>query len=62
MDGILQNMPKKNRSSQRSLNSKFVDIEKIRNTQLATGEIMPEKEDKEEASKSGSALDCIIIE
>ena len=45
-----------------SLNSKFADITKIRKTQLAAGEARPEEKDEEEASKSDSTLDCILIE
>jgi hypothetical protein len=45
-----------------SPNSKFADIVKIRRAQLAAGEGRPEKEDEEEANKSDSTLDCILIE
>ena len=45
-----------------SLNSKFIDITKIRRTQLAIGEARPEGEDEEEANKSNSTLDYILIE
>ena len=45
-----------------SPNSKFVDITKIRKTQLATGEVIPDNEDEEETDKSDSTLDCILIE
>ena len=44
-----------------SPNSKFVDITKIRKTQLVAGEASPNKEDEEEADKSDSTLDCILI-
>jgi hypothetical protein len=45
-----------------SPNSKFVDITKIRRTQLAAGEARPEEKEKEEANESDSTLDCILIE
>jgi hypothetical protein len=45
-----------------SPNSKFADIAKIRRAQLTAGEGRPEKEDEEEANKSDSTLDCILIE
>jgi hypothetical protein len=44
-----------------SPNSKFVDITKIRETQLAIGEAVSEEEDEEESNKSNSTLDCIIV-
>jgi hypothetical protein len=43
-------------------NSKFADIAKIRRTQLATREARPNNKDEEEANKSNSTLDCILIE
>jgi hypothetical protein len=45
-----------------SPNSKFADITKIKETQLAAGEAMPEGEDEEEGNKSDATLDCIIVE
>jgi hypothetical protein len=39
-----------------------VDIAKIREAQLAAGEGRPGDEDKEEANKSDSTLDYILIE
>jgi hypothetical protein len=45
-----------------SPNSKFADIVKIRRTQLAVGEAILKDRDKEEANKSDSTLDCILIE
>jgi hypothetical protein len=45
-----------------SPNSKFADIAKIRRTQLAAGEAMPKEVDEEEANKSDTTLDCILIE
>ena len=45
-----------------SPNSKFADIAKIRRTQLAAGEARLEDEDEEDANKSDSTLDCILIE
>jgi hypothetical protein len=44
-----------------SPNSKFADITKIRETQLAAGEAVSEEDDKEEGNKSDGTLDCIII-
>ena len=44
-----------------SPNSKFMDIAKIRRTQLAAGEARTEKENEEEANKSDSTLDYILI-
>jgi 4-hydroxybenzoate polyprenyltransferase len=54
--------PRKRMKVRTSPNSKFADIAKIRRTQLAAGEAIPEDEDEEEANKSDSALDCIVIE
>ena len=45
-----------------SPNSKFVDIEQIRRTQLAAGEASTRDKDEEEPNKSDSTLDCIEIE
>jgi hypothetical protein len=39
-----------------------VNIAKIRRAQLATGEGRPENKDEEDANKSDSNLDCILIE
>jgi hypothetical protein len=44
-----------------SPNSKFVDISKIRRTQLDTREARPEDKDKEEANESKYTVDCILI-
>jgi hypothetical protein len=54
--------PRKRMKVRTSPNSKFVDIAKIRRAQLAAGEASPEEEDEEEANKSDSTLDCILIE
>ena len=54
--------PRKRMKVKTSPNSKFVDIAKIRRTQLAAGKARPEGEDEEEANKSDSTLDCILIE
>jgi 4-hydroxybenzoate polyprenyltransferase len=54
--------PRKRMKVRTSPNSKFVDIAKIREAQLAAGEGRPGDEDKEEANKSDSTLDCILIE
>jgi hypothetical protein len=54
--------PRKRMKVRTSPNSKFADIAKIRRTQLAAGEAIPEHKDKEEANKSDSTLDCILIE
>jgi hypothetical protein len=54
--------PRKRMKVRTSPNSKFADIAKIRRTQLAAGEARPEGEDEEEANKSDSTLDCILIE
>ena len=45
-----------------SPNSKFVDIVKIRRTQLAVGKAKTKEKKKEKANKSDSTLDCILIE
>ena len=44
-----------------SLDSKFVDIEQIRRTQLAAEEAITIVNDKKESSKSDPTLDCIEI-
>src|SRR5450432_1094457 len=54
--------PRKRMKVRTSPNSKFVDIAKIRRTQLAVGEARPEEEDEEVANESNSTLDCILIE
>ena len=54
--------PRKRIKVRTSPNSKFADIAMIRRTQLAVGEARPEEEDEEEANKSDSTLDCILIE
>ena len=54
--------PRKRMKVRTSPNSKFADIAMIRRTQLAAGEARPEEEDEEEANKSDSTLDCILIE
>ena len=54
--------PRKRMKVRTSPNSKFADITKIRRTQLAAGEAMPDQEDEEEANESDSTLDCILIE
>jgi formate dehydrogenase maturation protein FdhE len=54
--------PRKRMKVRTSPNSKFADIAKIRRTQLAAGEAMPEEVDEEEANKSDTTLDCILIE
>jgi hypothetical protein len=54
--------PRKRMKVRTSPNSKFVDIVKIRRAQLAAGEGRPENNDEEEANKSDSTLDCILIE
>ena len=54
--------PRKRMKVRTSPNSKFVDIAKIRKTQLVAGEASPNEEDEEEADKSDSTLDCILIE
>ncbi len=54
--------PRKRIKVRTSLNSKFADIAKIQATQLAVGEARPEEEEEEEANKSDSTLDCILIE
>ena len=54
--------PRKRIKVKTSPNSKFMDIVKIRRTQLAAGEARTEKENEEEANKSDSTLDCILIE
>ena len=43
-------------------NSKFVDIAKIKRTQLAAGEARPKEEDREAVNEFDSTLDCILIE
>jgi hypothetical protein len=53
--------PRKRMKVKTSPNSKFTDIAKIRRTQLATREARPKGKDKEEANKSNSTLDCILI-
>jgi hypothetical protein len=58
----LYGRPRKRMKVRTSPNSKFVDIVKIRRAQLAAGEGRPEDEDEEEANKSDSTLDCILIE
>jgi hypothetical protein len=45
-----------------SLNSKFIDIVKIRRKQLVAEEAGPEDKDEEEANKSNFILDFILIE
>ena len=45
-----------------SPNSRFADITKIRRTQIAAGDAMPDQEDEEDANESDSTLDCILIE
>ena len=54
--------PRKRMKVKTSPNSKFADIAKIKRTQLAAGEARPKGEDEEEANKSDSTLDCILIE
>ena len=54
--------PRKRMKVRTSPNSKFADIAKIRRTQLAAEEAILEDGDKEEANKSDSTLDCILIE
>ena len=54
--------PRKRIKVRTSPNSKFADIVMIRRTQLAAEEARPEEEDEEEANKSDSTLDCILIE
>ena len=54
--------PRKRMKVKTSPNSKFADITKIRRAQLAAGEAGPQDEDEEEANKSDSTLDCILIE
>jgi hypothetical protein len=54
--------PRKRMKVRTSPNSKFADIAKIRRTQLAAEEAIPKDKDKEEANKSDSTLDCILIE
>ena len=54
--------PRKRMKVRTSPNSKFADIAQIRRTQLAAGEAMPEDEDEDDANKSDSTLDCILIE
>jgi hypothetical protein len=45
-----------------SSNSKFINIIKIKRTQLAAREVISKEKDKEEANKSDSTLDYILIE
>ena len=54
--------PRKRMKVRTSPNSKFADIAKIRDTQLAAGEPTNEEEDKNEANASDTTLDCILIE
>jgi hypothetical protein len=52
----------KRRKVRTSPNSKFTDIAKIQQAQLAAGEARPDIEDNEEANLSDSTIDCILIE
>ncbi len=54
--------PRKRRKVRTSPNSKFTDIAKIQQAQLAAGEARPDIEDNEEANLSDSTIDCILIE
>jgi hypothetical protein len=54
--------PRKRRKVRTSPNSKFTDIAKIQQAQLAAGEARPDIEDDEEANLSDSTIDCILIE
>jgi hypothetical protein len=53
--------PRKRIKVKTSPNSKFADITKIKETQLAAGEAMPEEDDEEEGNKSNGTLDYIIV-
>ena len=53
--------PRKQIKIRTSSNSKFINIIKIRRTQLAAEKARPEKKKKKEANKSDSTLDCILI-
>ena len=54
--------PKKRRKVKTSLNSKFVNINKIRKAQMEAKEVRTVKHDRKEASESDSTLDCIEME
>jgi hypothetical protein len=54
--------PRKRRKVRTSPNSKFVDIAKIRQAQLAAREAGSDIEDEEEADLSDSTIDYILIE
>ena len=54
--------PRKRMKVKTSLNSKFADITKIRETQLAAGDPINEEKDEEEGSASDTTLDCILVE
>ena len=53
--------PRKRIKVRTSPNSKFADIAKIRRTQLAARKARTKEEEKEEANKSDSTLDYILI-
>jgi hypothetical protein len=54
--------PRKRMKVKTSPNSKFADISSIRKTQLAAGDPINRVEEEEEANKSDSTLECILIE
>ena len=54
--------PRKRMKVKTSPNSKFASISDIRRTQIATGEAINKKDDKEGSIYSDSTLDCIEIE
>ena len=54
--------PRKRMKVKTSPNSKFATITDIRRTQIAIGEAIIERDDKEGSNYSDSTLDCIEIE
>jgi hypothetical protein len=63
LEGQLEkSRPRKQIKVRTSLNSKFINIAKIKKTQLVTKEARLKEKDKEKANKSGFTLDCILIE
>ena len=54
--------PRKQMKVRTSPNSKFADIAKIKDTQLAAEGPINEDEDKDEANASDTNLDCILVE